>query len=67
MKCSCGNHTENINSFFHKESQLRVTVCDKCAEANGLTNKDKYIRIPHKELTSAQNKTPEPNAITNNK
>ncbi len=62
MQCNCGKHTDNIKSFFHKESQLRVTVCDSCAEQNGLTNKDKYFSVPHTELTKEQNRTPKPNA-----
>ncbi len=61
MICSCGNHTDNLKSYFHKESQLRVTVCEKCAEHNKLNDENKYLSIPYNELTASQNKTPEPN------
>jgi len=62
MKCQCGNHSDNIKSYFSKESQLRVTVCDECAVSNRLNDEKKYEIVPYKDLTEHQNKTPEPNA-----
>ncbi len=63
MMCSCGNHQENIKSFFHKESKLRVTVCDDCADKKGMTDKKLYDSVEYDKLSIEQNKTPEPNAV----
>lgn len=62
MICRCGKHTEVLNSYFHKENKLRITVCDDCAMQSGLKDEKKYEVIPINKLTAEQNKTPEPNA-----
>lgn len=62
FKCGCGNtqKAETVKSFFSRATDLRVTVCDKCAVGNGLVNEEKFISVSHSLLTTEQNFTPAP-------
>jgi|GEM_PF-7114951 len=58
--CECGNKTKELVSFFNKETGLRKTVCNSCADSNGLSNNDKYLTEKYSNLTKEQEKTPHP-------
>jgi hypothetical protein len=60
--CICGMTNIELVSYFNKETGLRITVCEKCADRNNFNNKKKYDSIPYTKITEQQNKTPEPNA-----
>lgn len=63
MKCNCGSDVERMKVYFHRESGLRVTVCNDCEREKKLVdNKDFYTK-ELKDLTQEDNKTPEPNAV----
>lgn len=63
--CRCGQildseKGEELKSFFHKESGMRLTVCDKCAKEYNLTDEKNYYTIDYKKINESQNKTPQP-------
>lgn len=63
QNCRCGapqdsEKGETIKSYFPKWNGMRVTVCDKCAESIGLTDKTKFeVKEYNKNV---QQKTPIP-------
>lgn len=52
-----------MTSYFHKVEGMRVTVCDKCAERYGLTDKETWTNTNFTDLKDEQKKTPD--AINN--
>lgn len=61
--CRCGSTGESMTSYFHKVEGMRVTVCDKCAERYGLTDKETWTNTNFTDLKDEQKKTPD--AINN--
>lgn len=61
MKCNCGRDVERMRVFFHKESGLRVTVCNDCEKEKKLNSDKSFYSKELNELTEQDNKTPDPN------
>lgn len=55
--CRCGGAVEDIKSYFHAVEKMRVTVCDKCADKYGLTEKNGWSVKKYSELTEEEKKT----------
>lgn len=53
-KCRCGKEVETLTSFFEKGTNVRVTVCNDCAELHGLKDEKKYYSVPYNNLTAEQ-------------
>ena len=60
--CRCGNKVEEIKSFFTKNENIRVTVCNRCANEYGLNDENKYTIVKHDELSESQKEKPKPDA-----
>ena len=61
--CRCGGTAKSMKSYFHKIEGMRVTVCDKCAQQYGLTDKETWNSSNYTDLKEEQKKTPD--AINN--
>ncbi len=44
--------TNGLKSYTSKETKLRVTLCDECAEHYGLNNQSKYIVEDYSQVTN---------------
>lgn len=63
--CRCGKTVEEIRSYFSDRENMRVTVCDKCADMYGLTEKNGWRSKNYIELNEEEKKTQDINAKHN--
>lgn len=49
--CSCGNKVDKLTSYF--KNSVRVTLCDRCAEENGLTQDADIIKVDYDKIKTS--------------
>ncbi len=59
-KCSCGAKVDSMTSYFDIKTNVRKTVCTKCATQYGFTDANKYYAVPFDSLKASQQVRPKP-------